>query len=300
MTENESKVLQKLKRGEWIVRMSDIYTEPFMIITEPFPVDKDVSDQEVLQRLREKLPEFAVESKRAESQLAYLSKDTVALLTDICQHPFRGISKRFAVLGFSGSRGEAAKLELIRHNLVREQPVKLGKFKPVTFLIPTDVGLKYLKSTGHNVKNWDFVGYRISFEHRLWQWLFYAAYKERDYEVEFEKNIENYRIDVFAVKGDERIAVEIAITSGIELRKIFTLLRHTTKILIVCKDDRVREEVEKVIDKNAYERVRPRIVVTIANQFLDELRRTTTTTKTTPTTTTNVDGVGKEIGAKRF
>jgi len=43
--------IHKLKRAQWIVRMSDGYTEPFLIETPDYPVERNVTDEEVLERL---------------------------------------------------------------------------------------------------------------------------------------------------------------------------------------------------------------------------------------------------------
>ncbi len=277
LEDEERKAIYKLKRGEWIVRMSDHHTEPFMIVTEDFHADKDVSDEAVEKRLLQMLPELKEpeEMKQLEPNqlLPFLSDDAKALILDVNRHPFRGISRRQILLGISGRRLELAKNELMKNSLVHEANVILGKSRPTKFLVPTDSGLQFLRTMGENADTWQFLG-RMSFEHKLLQWLSAWAMKEAGYEVFREWDIgDGRRLDVCASRDGRRIGVEVQLNANLDSRKLLASLAKVDEIAIITNGNRVREDLDFQVNKILYPEIRPRVRIELARDFLERWKK---------------------------
>jgi hypothetical protein len=99
LTDEVTEYIHRLKRAEWICRINDYYTEPMLLITPDLPINRNVTGDMVLERLRLlQLPDETPD-KTAEPQqqtTPRITEDAKALLFDINNHPFRGVSKRFA------------------------------------------------------------------------------------------------------------------------------------------------------------------------------------------------------------
>jgi len=277
LEDEERKAIHKLKRGEWIVRMSDHHTEPFMIVTENFQADKNVSDEAVEKRLLRMLPELKEQAEMKQPEpnqlLPFISDDAKALILDVNRHPFRGISRRQILLGISGRRLELAKNELMKNSLVHEASVVLGKARPTKFLVPTDSGLQFLRTMGENADTWQFLG-RMSFEHKLLQWLSTWAMKEAGYEAFREWDIgDGRRLDVCASKDGRRIGVEVQLNANLDSSKLLASLAKVDEIAIITNGNRVREDLDFQVNKILYPEIRPRVRIELARDFLERWKK---------------------------
>lgn len=209
--------IHKLKRGQWIVRMSDRYTEPFLIETSDFLVEKNVSDEEVEQRFNSILGQYISKEKlipqtQASKVIApALSKDAWNLLLDVNQHPFRQMSTRIKELGLSWRKIEEAKAELLEKELVKEVDVVLGSYRPVKYLIPTSFALSTIERLGHETNFWNYILHSGGgFEHRLHIVFIRNLAIRAGYKVQIEKTLSNgKRIDLLLLKEEKRVGVEI-------------------------------------------------------------------------------------------
>ena len=117
--------IHKLKRGQWIVRMSDGYTEPFLIETPDYPVVRDVTDEEVMKRLESIFEQYMLKEQPKEVEikpklvLPQMSDEAWSLLSNVNSHPFRGLTSRYKSLNFSGRRATSTKNELVEKKLAR-------------------------------------------------------------------------------------------------------------------------------------------------------------------------------------
>jgi len=283
---DDPKMIGKLKRGEWIVKLSDRFTEPFLMTTESFPVDRDVSDQEVVARLRTRLPQLFQEEVKAsvpvqtgqdsftsrEIPLPRVSEDAKALILDVNSHPFRGCYRRYKSLGLSGRKAQIAKSELVERGLVKEVHIRLGNYRPVTFLLPTDMGVDFLQTCGAATSFWKYVGH-VSFEHRLVTVL--ASYPLRDagFDVRTEAEIGNLRLDMLATSRDgRRVGVEVVQSNAVEEQKLLECLRLLDEIFVVCKDERTRNSVQLLVDRVVPQDSRNRVMVETTGEFLKRWR----------------------------
>lgn len=249
--------VHKLKRGQWIVRMSDRYTEPFLIETPDHHVDKDVSDEEVEERLDSILGKYLpkqqpITQTQAPRVIApEISKDAWNLMLDINSHPFRKVSTRCDELRVSWRRVEDAKAELINKELVKETTVVLGSYRPVKYLIPTSFALSTLERLGHDIRFWSYILHSSGgFEHRLHIVFIRNLALRAGYRVQIEKTLsKGKRLDLLLQKEGKRTGVEIELRSN-RIEDKVSRIEELDELVIIVRDlsslGPVREEVAKL------------------------------------------------------
>jgi len=263
--------IHKLKRAQWIVRMADSYTEAFLIETPDYQVEKNVSDEEVLERLdstfEKYLPTNPTQSEEPKPKiiLPQLSDDAWSLLFDINSHPFKGLTSRYTDLSLSGRRASSAKHELVEKGLVNEVDRTLGGYRPVRFLTLTNSAVDLLKNVGHDVRLWRHTGH-MGFEHQLYTVLIAYTFRKAGYQTFIEKPMnKERRVDVLAIVEGKTIAVEVETGSSIDVQNKIKILDNVDELVIVS-DDKPSLNAARAITKD--EKVR--LVYLI--DYLNELR----------------------------
>jgi len=273
LTEEEVSCIPKLERGEWIVKLSDGYTKPFIITTPYHPADKDVSDDEVIERVEPLLSQFeenSAESKRTESM--ELSNDAQVLLLNVNKYPLMHLTNRYKILNMIGKRGENAKSELVQMKLVEEYEVPIGNFRPVKYLMPTEHGREFLNSKGQNTSHWNAVGH-VGFEHVLYQKLIEYYLKELGHSPVLEEDIGNgRRVDIIANIDDKKVGIEIEQNSNIDIWQLLKVQQNLDELVIVCKDKNVLDRLRERIREVAYPSVLSKISFHLATEYLSKLR----------------------------
>ena len=273
LTEEETSCIPKLQRGEWIVRLSDRYTRPFIITTPYHPMDKDVSDDEVIARAKPYLSQFketVAGSKQTDPTV--LSDDAHSLLLNVNRYPLMHLTNRYKALGIIGKRGENAKSELIQKKLVEVHEIPIGSFRPVKYLVPTASGREFLKSKGQRTGHWKAVGH-VGFDHMLYQKLIAFYLSKMDHPIILEKDLGNgRRVDIFATIDDKRVGIEIAQNSNVDVWQLLKAQQNLDELLIVCKDRNVLEKLEERIRKVAYPSVLSKIRFYLVTKYLSKLR----------------------------
>jgi len=273
LTEEETGCIPKLRRGEWIVKLSDRYTRPFIITTPYHPMDKDVSDDEVIARAEPYLSRFKETVKRSkQNDPTMLSEDACNLLLNVNRYPFMHLTNRYKLLGIIGKKGEEAKSELIQKKSVEAHEIPIGDFRPVKYLVPTVSGLEFLKNKGQKTNHWKTVGH-VGFEHMLYQKLIAFHLSKMDYSVTLEKDVGNgRRVDIFAIIDDKRVGIEITQNSNVDVWQLLKAQKNLDELVIVCKDRNVLEKLKERIRKVAYPSVFSKIKFSLATKYLSKLR----------------------------
>jgi hypothetical protein len=246
LSEDERKVITKLERGEWLVKLAGRYVKPFTIRTEDFPIEKNVSDEELRQRMKPIIESLVKASREKVEKEVGLSEDCWKLLENINSHPFNGIVSRQRELGISVKRFEAAKQELISKGLVKQLNIPLSKRRPTSFLVLTDKALKILEAKGLDTSVWKHVG-NVGFEHMLYQVLIRWQLKKIGYDAHIEvETAKGRRVDVLAVKNGKRIGIEVELNVNIDLKQKLTASEGLDELYIVTSKglfDEIREKL---------------------------------------------------------
>jgi hypothetical protein len=250
LKDEEREAITKLERGEWLVKLAGRYVKPFIIKSEDFPVKKNVSDEELRQRMRPLIESLLERSGEevGKAKEASLSEDAWKLLENINSHPFNGIVSRQRELGFPASRLEKAKEELISNGLVIQLNIPLSGRRPSLFLVLTDEALRVLEAKGFDTSIWKHVG-NVGFEHMLYQALIRWEFKKLGYDAHIEARIsEGRRIDVLAVKDGERIGVEVELNANVDLRQKLNGIEGIDELYIVTRKEAFNEVRSKLGD----------------------------------------------------
>ena len=248
--------IHKLKRGQWIVRMSDKYTEPFLIETQDYPVTKDVSNKEVEQRLESILGQYLPKKQLGQPAQTpkvvapELSEHAWSLLLDVNQHPFRQMTTRSKELKLSWRRIEEAKNELLEKGMIKEVEVVLGSYRPVKYLIPTSYALSLLERLGHETSFWSHILHSGGgFEHRLHIVFIRNLALRAGYSVQVEKALSNgKRVDILLSKNGRMIGVEVQL-NGLRVREKVDVAEELDELIIVVRSLSMLEEARAEIRK---------------------------------------------------
>jgi len=276
LTEEEREELSKIgERGFWLVKKAGI--KPFLIKSDDFPIPKDMSDEELKQRMSEFISEL--DASRKVTPLPkkivletpkvippQLSPDAWNVLVNVCEHPFLGIRSRCYRLKMSGRRIETAVEELVNRQLVVTHPMALGSFRPVKFLIPTNEALNLLRNVGHEASLWKKIG-NVGFEHSLYQVLIAYSLRKKGYEATIEKKLASgRRLDVYCYDGKRKTGIEIELTTT-NIEEKVEGIDELDSLVILVKDE------ESLRDGLTFLRARPamkKVSVQKVSEFLRE------------------------------
>jgi len=275
LTDDEKDELAKIgERGYWLVKMAG--TKPFLVKSEDFPIPKDMTDEELRQRMADFLAEL--ESSRKVAPLTQhqkvadqpkvippqLTADAWDLLVNVCEHPFMGIRSRCYSLKISGRRIETAMEELAERKLTAAMDIPLGRFRPVKFLILTDEALNLLANVKHDVSLWKKIG-NVGFEHSLYQVLVAYAFRKKGWEAGIEKEImKGRRLDVLIQQNGTKVGVEIELTTADIENKVMGI-EKLDRLVFLVKDEQTKTSFQERITKLA---CREKIEVFLARNFL--------------------------------
>jgi len=237
LNEEERDAIIKLERGGWLVKLAGRYTKPFLIKTEDLPLKKDVSDEEIKQRMKpvlEKIRKHPEEAKAISSEKVFLSDDAYRLLLNVNEHPFNGIAARQKELGISATRLEKAKQELITKGFVQQLELALGGRRPTAFLVLTQEGISFLESRNIDTRLWAYIGH-VGFEHMLYQTLIRWYLQKLGYDAHLEVTLGNRRYDVLASNSKRKLAFEIELDTSADVKQKLEGIEAIDRLYIVTR-----------------------------------------------------------------
>jgi energy-coupling factor transporter ATP-binding protein EcfA2 len=237
LNEEERDAIIKLERGEWLVKLAGRYTKPFLIKTKDFPLKKDVSDEEIKQRMKpvlEKIRKHPEEAKAVKSERVFLSDDAFRLLLNVNERPFNGIAARQKELGISATRLEKAKQELISKGFVQQLELALGGRRPTAFLVLGKEGISFLESRNIDTRLWAYIGH-VGFEHMLYQTLIRWYLQKLGYDAHLEVTLGNRRFDVLASNGKRKLAFEIELDASANVKQKLEGIEAIDRLYIVTR-----------------------------------------------------------------
>jgi len=275
LDDDEKEELAKIGEiGYWLVKRAG--EEPFVVKTEDFPIPKDMTDEELTQRMQpfleqlHKAMENTVPARREkiieEPRVVapQISTDAWNLLVNVCRHPFLGIRSRCTTLRLSARRIEKCIAELAEIKYLMPVQLALGNFRPVKFLVPSNDALNLLSNVGHDTSLWRRVG-RVGFEHSLYSVLIAYSFRKRGLKASIEKKLQSgRRLDVY-IEGREKTGVEIEL-STCNIEEKIRGIEELDRLVILVKDEQVFHDFVKYLGDNPNEKVRVARVI----EFLRE------------------------------
>ncbi|MBI2185454.1 MAG: hypothetical protein HYU39_10925 [Thaumarchaeota archaeon] len=246
LTQEQQSNIHKLKRGQWYCRINDDYTEVFLLKTSDHPASKikDVSDDEVETILKRELPKLFETPRQPEIVIDdSLSGDALNLLLSVGKNPRRIFRNHMKAMGISGRRIERAKNELLGNGLVIEANVKLGNYRPVLYLVPTEKAIELLKNVA-DITLLKKIG-NVGIEHLVYQDIVAEGYALSGYAVFTEHNAGNRRYDVYAVANEKTIGIEIELSTENIHEKIQN--SDVDELVFVFKDKQTLERIRATV-----------------------------------------------------
>ncbi|QLG61924.1 DUF853 family protein [Halorarum salinum] len=248
-----------MQKGEGLLKLAD--RDPVPILLPDYPVEKVMTEPEIRSRMAPKLDAFATADRerpaRFEEFLDHDEKDEStdstssveaageALLASVNDQPFLGMAERYKALGVDTKKGTKAKNELVSLDLVREVEVNTWKRgRNPKLLELTSEGRRVLRERGYEIRSSGKGG----IEHQWWQEKIKAHYTEQGYDVTVEYHLGKKSIDVYAVAGDESVAIELALSPDHEVENIKKCLAQgPDRIQVVYTETAVKDSIQAAL-----------------------------------------------------
>ncbi len=198
----------KLPIGSAVVKKQDGWTKPFLVRFPEYPVPEGQKGPSGARKPAEgSYPsETGKVSGNAASARYSGNSATGEIMRDIAEHPLSAVTERYRRLGWTAYSGDKAKRQAIDAGLAIQESVATPA-GAVTLLRPTREGTWFLKDLGAEVKPLPHNG---GLAHEFHKELVARHFARLGCEVVKEYGIGNGKaVDVVAVKGGRRIAVEV-------------------------------------------------------------------------------------------
>ncbi len=254
LSDRDRRFVSQLPVGDGVVRLERV-DRPFLVRFPLASVKKgSVTDAEVSRLLRgntsgsaQKTPE-ELESGGFARVLASdhaLSADELTFASDVLAHPEDGVRVRYARLGWSADRGNRVKRQLVEAGVVEAASVPVGRSRKVVLRVSAAVRKRL------GLEGWSHGG-RESLAHAYWKAWWAREYRRRGFEVSVEaaRKRSEGRMDVLAVRDEERIAVEVETGRSDVVANVRRDLREgVSRVQVVATDVGARQKVERALLK---------------------------------------------------
>jgi uncharacterized protein (DUF2249 family) len=260
----ETDFTRTMEKGEALFKLSD--RDPVPIHLPDYTLTKTMTESDIRARMDPKLAALDhADRSRPERFQEYLGlkgddeatddEETTtevgevaeALLASVNTDPFLSMSERYDAVDVDSKKGTAAKNELLTLGLVREVEVATGKpGRNPKLLELTPEGRSILEERGYDVAETG----RRGIEHRYWQQQIKDYYKAEGFEAEIEFAVGNKQIDVYAVRDEETVAVEVARSPEHEVANIEKCLAYDVdRVEVVYLADDVKKRIESAVQE---------------------------------------------------
>ena len=132
-----------------------------------------------------------------------LKDEMFVFLEDVLRHPDDGVKARYERLGLSVRRGMALRDRLIDAGLLEAEVIKVGRSRKVLLRLRRQA--RELFGVNEDARRMG----RESLAHEYWKRYYARLFKQRGYRVFLEAPRRRGRVDVLAVRGTERVAIEV-------------------------------------------------------------------------------------------
>ncbi len=240
---DEKKYFSMLPVGWGIVKLQDRWTRPFLVRFPLINVRKGFVTDKVLKNSLENSGGVGNVLRDSGNSLdivgnsGLLDEISLAFLKDVATCRDDGVYMRYERLSLNPAIGHKIKDGLIVMGLIEQQMVDLGK---------TRKALLRLTKKGGKVFEEFQTGGNESIAHRYWKRFYAGRFKEAGYEVKEEVVRDSGRIDVLAIKVEDRIAIEVETGKSDVVRNVKQdLMFGCTTIVVVATDKWAFGKVER-------------------------------------------------------
>lgn len=257
-----------------IVKMDERYTVPFLVKVDHFPLDDEVSDEEVVDHSRKFVeylnkdvrPRSTVLIQMAEKKKRMLSKGAENFLVSVARKPCLSISQRRDVLGLTNYMANKDVKELEVKGFVTKKRIYTGKQgHPIVLTEPTAKGWDYLRSLGIRPSQQGKGG----IAHQFWQEKAKEYWASRGNRVMVEPNVAGANTDVLVTDPEgRRMAIEIALSQENQLNNVLRDLKYFDGVVVAAETKALMMKIEAEVRKTMGEEQRKRISFCLLGDFL--------------------------------
>ncbi len=241
LDEDERDILGELPIGAAVVKLQGRWTRPFLIQIPHQKIPKgEVSDSSLVQLMQRHMDIVPNPAPEVGAPPPEVSDGELALLRDVCEHPYSGVVERYKRLALSRRKGNERKEACLVKELVRpvDIPTRSGK---LVLLELTAMGRAALRQHGSEVPDGTRHG---GLEHEYWKHTIAGVLERRGYCVQLEEG-RPHRTDIIATKNEITWAIEIETGKSDWKANI----RHNTKaghdnILVLATNEDAYKHVE--------------------------------------------------------
>ena len=248
---DEKRYFSMLPVGQAIAKLQDRWTKPVLVQFPLVDVTKGLVSDDMLARYSVANRGKAAGSGRKTSLLPELGQvrrvplfdvplnDTAfSFLQDIIEYPDDGVKARYKRLGMSAGTGNRLKENLISQGWLEDQIVEFGTTRKLL--------LRLTKQAKESLKIDDQHSQNESLVHEYWKRFYAQRFNEQGYQVRLEVPRKSGRTDVVAIKGDEKIAVEIETGKSDFVHNLrHNLAAGYSKIIVVATSRIAYEKIER-------------------------------------------------------
>lgn len=246
-----------LAPGQAIIRLAGRYDKPFLAQFIDYPLEKNVSNEEIQEHMNSLLAgldeKYGLNEKEeqetqtaGQKQEAGLTEDETRFLMDVYNRPFLHQEERVKALDISNTLIESIGNSIEKKDLGKILKIHFGgRGSSCKYIAFSDEGFEAIGMKP------DFKINKSNFEHSCWQDRI-SKHFEKDCKVEKEKILRakgrEKKIDVALETESGIIALEVAMTSAYEKQNIIRDLEAgCIRVIVACKNKKVLEEVKEII-----------------------------------------------------
>lgn len=258
----ETDFTRTMQKGEALFKLAD--RDPVPVLLPDYELDKSMTEADIRDRMEPKLAALDSHERHRPDQFNEYcgitaddedtGEDTTevgeiaeALLASVTDTPFLSMSERYEAVDMDSKNGTVAKNELVTLGLVQEVEVPTGKpGRNPKLLELTAEGRTVLTNRGYDVPETG----RRGIVHRYWQQQVKDYYEAQGFEAEIEFSVGTQRIDVYAEREAETVAVEVACSPEHEVTNIEKCLDYgVDQVQVVYLEETVKDRVESAVQE---------------------------------------------------
>lgn len=264
--------------GQAIIRLAGRYDKPFLVQFIDYPLEKNISNEEVMQHMKPLLEKINAEHGfvqeqeiKPEEKHEEPTPDERIILSGIYSEPFLNINERCKKHKISTGFGRYNLIERLTKKLKLCDIVEINlgsRGRSPKFFVFTDAGFALIGKKNYKIN-------RSNFEHSFWQNRI-AGHFEKFCKAETDKKLNGKEIDVVLEIENGIIAIEVAMTSAYEKENIIRDIKAgCERVIVACRNKKVLEEVKNIIaelDKGIQTKAEACLLTEITKLSLQEIK----------------------------
>ena len=250
LQDDEKRYLTMLPVGQAIIKLQDRWREPFLVQFPLVKINKGaVTDERLLGlsrhpgkgtgRIGRLGGEFGTDAQVPVADVP-LEHEMFVFLEDVLKHPDDGVKARYQRLRLSVRKGMALRGGLIDAGFLEAEEIKVGRSRKVLLRLRRQA--RELFGVNDDSSRMG----RESLAHEYWKRYYARLFEQQGYRVFLEAPRKRGRVDVLAVKGPERVAIEVETGKSDVISNVKNdLLSKFDRVLVVATNEKAMEKVER-------------------------------------------------------